>query len=277
MTPQRRTPTPTPRRIVGIGAAVAAMVAFVLLVANVFQGDETPDHPPPLQTTDRTPPIESENGPFRLRQDELGVALTATRDSVAHARTLSFYRSLRAYPGAPPRIPHGLTDEEFRSGSCQTCHRRGGYVTRFGNYAPVTPHPERTPCLQCHVPRDTLVGTPLPDRPGQDTCGQCHVDPDAPPQTLAQSTWSTVPWPELGRRAMPEAPLWIPHGLESRSVCLACHAGPGAVEEIRTDHPERIVCRQCHVPISDEGWTFPDPLGPAGPPLDGTAAAEVGS
>ncbi len=47
---------------------------------------------------------------------------------------------------------------------------------------------------------------------------------------------------------MDGSPLWIPHDLQLRGNCLACHGGPAAVAEIRTAHPERANCRQCHVP-----------------------------
>ena len=49
----------------------------------------------------------------------------------------------RAYPGAPPLIPH---DVEARKGMCLTCHETGVAG------APIVPHPTRDPvCLQCHV------------------------------------------------------------------------------------------------------------------------------
>jgi cytochrome c-type protein NapB len=35
-----------------------------------------------------------------------------------------------------------------------------------------------------------------------------------------------------------------------RENCAACHAGPAAREEIRTSHPERTRCRQCHVEVT---------------------------
>jgi cytochrome c-type protein NapB len=35
-----------------------------------------------------------------------------------------------------------------------------------------------------------------------------------------------------------------------RENCAACHTGPAAREEIRTSHPERTRCRQCHVPVT---------------------------
>jgi cytochrome c-type protein NapB len=45
---------------------------------------------------------------------------------------------------------------------------------------------------------------------------------------------------------MPGSPPPIPHALQMRENCRACHAGPGAVAELRTTHPERVTCRQCH-------------------------------
>jgi len=54
------------------------------------------------------------------------------------------------------------------------------------------------------------------------------------------------PW--KGSRATVGAPPRIPHALQMRGECLACHAGPGARVELRTTHPERVRCRQCHVP-----------------------------
>jgi nitrate reductase cytochrome c-type subunit len=52
----------------------------------------------------------------------------------------------RAYPGAPPLIPH---DVETRKGLCLTCHETGVAG------APIVPHPTRDPvCLQCHVGQD---------------------------------------------------------------------------------------------------------------------------
>ena len=49
---------------------------------------------------------------------------------------------------------------------------------------------------------------------------------------------------------------------------MACHGGPAAVEEIRTTHPERGNCRQCHVPAVTEEEVFTRPLD-AGRPSTG--------
>ena len=248
-----------PAGILGIGTAIVLMVALVMAVGTLLTSDAgEPDHPPPLRLEAAEQPIALESGVFRLSAADLGVAPSVTGDSAAHARTLYMYRRIRAYPGAPPRVPHGLTEEEFWSSRCNVCHLRGGYVARFGAYAPVTPHPEFGSCLQCHAVADTLVGTPLPSLGSAESCSQCHVNPDAAAPTFVAHDWASTEWPDIGRRAMPEGPLWIPHDAQLRSNCLACHSGPGAVTEIRTDHPERANCLQCHlVAPQDEGGGDP--------------------
>jgi cytochrome c-type protein NapB len=244
-------------RVAGIGSAILVMLGLVLLFGNIFMGAENePSHPPALSFDGFERPITAEADVFLLGPDELGVAPSAEGVEAAHPRTLEMFRKLRAFPGAPPRIPHGLTDEEFRVGRCTICHLRGGYVARFGTYAPVTPHPEYSSCLQCHVGSDTVVGTPLPTR-GEDSCRQCHVDPEAVAPTFVGHDWIAAAWPERGQRAMTESPLWIPHDRQLRGNCLACHSGPGAMNEIRTDHPERTNCLQCHVPAPVDDAVFP--------------------
>ena len=103
---------------------------------------------------------------FRTSTAVLAVTPTPGPRRSAHPRTLATYRSLRSYPGAPPRVPHGLTPNEFRTGGCTTCHERGGFSQRFGAYVPVTPHPEMGQCLQCHVPDAPRVGIALPTDAG---------------------------------------------------------------------------------------------------------------
>jgi cytochrome c-type protein NapB len=203
----------------------------------------------PSRTLPASPvdPIAAEANVFRTRWGFVAAAPDERPRHEARARTLAIYHRLRAYPGAPPRIPHGLTQEEYLTGRCLICHERGGYAPRFGAYAPVTPHPEFGACLQCHVPDAMAVGVPLPGESGQLVCKQCHVDPDKPPPSLASVNWVARPWPVLGGAAMPGSPPVIPHSLQLRGDCLACHSGPGAVRELRTPHPERINCRQCHV------------------------------
>jgi cytochrome c-type protein NapB len=264
-------PDTPPRRLIEIVTAIVVMAAVVVLVGKYFEGSSGKlEYPEPIDVGAGGRPIASEANVFRISHDELGVFPAFERDTSAHVRSLDMYRRLRAYPGAPPRVPHGLTDEEFRNSSCNICHLRGGWVARFNTYAPVTPHPEFSSCLQCHVAQDTLVGRPLPIAGDAVTCRQCHIDPDADPAIFVDIDWRTVPWPETNMQAMPQSPQWIPHDFQTRSNCLACHSGPGAVVDLRTDHPERANCRQCHVQASEAATTFLGPSDGSGRRSEGT-------
>ena len=190
-------------------------------------------------------PIAAEAGVYRTGTRMLSVGDPETPRRPANPRTLHLYQVRRAFPGAPPRIPHGLTNVEFRTSACNTCHERGGYSPRFGAYVPVTPHPEQSACLQCHVVEDQVSGVDLPGHDPNTICSQCH-DPDAPRRLAPER--GAARWPRLAASSDGSPPV-VPHQFWGRENCVACHAGPGAVQEIRTGHPERSGCRQCHVPL----------------------------
>jgi len=168
--------------------------------------------------------------------DENGAAIFETYNALSREymegtssqRTLEEYYALRQYPGSPPYIPHLVEEESQEQIACLTCHKKGGWTEELKRHTPVTPHPENTYCRQCHVRMETesrFVG----------------ID------------WISVPPPRLGRSHLPGAPPPIPHDLQMRGNCIACHVGPGAVVTIRVDHPSRGNCRQCHVPDSFAG------------------------
>jgi cytochrome c-type protein NapB len=138
-------------------------------------------------------------------------------------RTLSEYYSRRQYPGSPPFIPHKVEEPDLAPIECLTCHARGGWTEELKRNTPLTPHPEQVACRQCHV---TVTEAEL----------------------FAENDWMSVAPPRLGRASLPGAPLPIPHELQMRGNCIACHVGPGAVAAIRVEHPSRGNCRQCHVP-----------------------------
>ncbi|HSJ23116.1 MAG TPA: cytochrome c3 family protein [Longimicrobiales bacterium] len=209
-------------------------------------------------------PIAAEALVFRSTPAAVASAVAVVRRADAHPRTLATYRSLRAYPGAPPRVPHGLTIEEFRQSSCNNCHERGGYAPRFGAYVPVTPHPERAGCLQCHATDATVVGRPLPDDRPDALCRQCHAALAAAPAERGPA-WPAAAWPEV-RGSADGAPPDIPHDVQQRGNCLACHMGPAAVAEIRTTHPDRTNCRQCHLAPAEGWWPTLSPPSSTGLP-----------
>jgi nitrate reductase (cytochrome), electron transfer subunit len=206
------------------------------------------------------PPIPAEADVFRLMAADIAAGATGAPRAGARARTLAAFRTLRAYPGAPPRIPHALAPEEFRGTTCNTCHERGGYSARFEAYAPITPHPEFRNCLQCHAADDGAVGVAVRGRAFNGDAAATR-SPRASAAPLVALDWKTTSWPSTNLRAMDGSPPAIPHTLELRGNCLACHGGPAAVAEVRTTHPERANCRQCHVPatydVEDEAFTRP--------------------
>jgi cytochrome c-type protein NapB len=137
-------------------------------------------------------------------------------------RTLSQYYSRRQYLGSPPEIPHPVEvhGEELE---CIMCHADGGWTDILKRMTPVTPHPELASCMQCHL-------WPVTD-------------------SLFRATdWQSLSPPRLGRSHLPGAPLPIPHDLQMRENCNACHVGPGTVAAIRMKHQWWGNCWQCHVP-----------------------------
>tara|TARA_R110002126_G_scaffold27665_18_gene92880 strand:- start:1338 stop:1682 length:345 start_codon:yes stop_codon:yes gene_type:complete len=78
-------------------------------------------------------------------------------------------------------------------------------------------------------------------------CNQCHVFRETDELFVSSSFEGWRPDGLHGKRAHENAPPVMPHPLQLRENCLACHSGPAAREEIRTTHPERSNCKQCHV------------------------------
>ena len=182
----------------------------------------------------------AEVGSGALRADrglQTWAAMTATMaaptgkpvtDEVTRGRSLDERASRRAYNGAPPVIPHaahGLDDL-----SCLACH---GEALKIGTRtAKSLPHPYLTNCTQCHA-------AAAPAFLGKNGDGM-----------LAESVWKGVAAPRSGPRATPGAPPAVPHTLEMRSNCMACHGAHGW-PGMQTSHPERRNCLQCHAPIQD--------------------------
>jgi nitrate reductase cytochrome c-type subunit len=130
----------------------------------------------------------------------------------------------RTFDGAPPVIPHRTF-----GAACTSCHTQRGMAVEGIGFAPPSPHIE-------------TVGMSAISR-----CQQCHVF------RQTSSVWRQNGFEGLrqdlrhGARTHPYAPPVIPHRTFMRENCLACHSGPAAREQIRTPHPERMRCRQCHV------------------------------
>jgi len=242
-------------------SAITAMVAAVAVMKRLTAAMEREPG------TDAVPlvsapaePIRAEAQVFRTSPAMLAIEPATDRERSAHPRTLATVHYLRAYPGAPPRIPHPLTADEFRTDACRTCHERGGFSVRFSAYVPVTPHPERGICLQCHVGLDSVIGAAAPDPNPNARCPQCHGPSGGPVRAEGKATWPTTVWPALPQLTPDRDPPPIPHDLQFRENCLTCHGGPSAVAEIRTKHPEWANCRQCHVALDPSAGSYARPV-----------------
>lgn len=260
MSPAGRRGSARVMRVFLLAAAIVAVVASVVAARRIGApgASSTSEEPPAAVAFIPAPdePISAEAEVFRTTDAVLAIAPDSGPRRAAHPRTLSTYRALRAYPGAPPRIPHGLTPKEFQTGDCNACHQRGGYSQRFGAYVPITPHPDLGACLQCHVGDAALMAIPLPSTDPSARCRQCHA-PGTTPKLAEPAGWTPPSWPATIATSPGEPPPPIPHTLQLRGNCLACHAAPSGVQEIRTTHADRGNCRQCHLALdADAGpWT----------------------
>jgi len=234
-------------------SAITAATAAVVGVRRTTSAHRAAPTPPPVAAiASPVQPIPAEAYVFRTNPGMLALGPAAERERSAHPRRLSTMRFLRAFPGAPPRIPHGLTADEFRTDGCRTCHQRGGFSVRFSAYVPVTPHPERGICTQCHLGVDSVMGMVVADADPNARCPMCHSIGGGKVREGVSLTWETTVWPPVVKASRGDPPPPIPHGLQFRENCLTCHAGPAAVAELRTPHPERVACRQCHLAPSSE-------------------------
>ena len=127
----------------------------------------------------------------------------------------------RAYDGAPPVMPH--SKNFARTKTCLECHQQGMYL---GNrYARPMSHAYLVNCEQCHVESK-------------------HLYLDFARQPVSNNFMGLHP-PVGGMRASAVSPPVMSHGTMMRINCLACH-GPNGYQGLRTAHPERLNCVQCH-------------------------------
>jgi cytochrome c-type protein NapB len=137
----------------------------------------------------------------------------------------------RAFDGAPPLVPHPIAQDS--TAACLACHGPGLVIK--DKVASKLSHAAYTSCTQCHVPS---VGTRMP------------IQEVALRQPLTENQFTGLNAPLKGARAWPLAPPTIPHPTWMRSDCMSCH-GPQGLYGLRTPHPDRQSCQQCHVPSAD--------------------------
>ena len=146
--------------------------------------------------------------------------LSQAIDLPARLAALEERVEFRAYFGAPPVIPHEIEQLDSEA-DCMTCH-----ADEVGQGNPQVPHARLVSCTQCHVLQEN----------------ELFVEIDG-----AGNSFSGLQEPAGGSRAWPGAPPMIPHSTLMRNRCLSCHGLEDHVG-LRSSHPERLSCRQCHAP-----------------------------
>ncbi|MEN9577054.1 MAG: diheme cytochrome precursor [Pseudomonadota bacterium] len=134
--------------------------------------------------------------------------------------------SRRAFNGAPPVIPH-VVDQQAEP-NCLVCHQTGMVID--GKTAPAVSHPPFASCLQCHVVASAPSGLTASE--------------------FAGNSFSSVGFAHQGGRAWSGAPPVVPHSSWMRNECGSCHGVSGRLG-IRTTHPSRQSCVQCHALSAD--------------------------
>lgn len=134
----------------------------------------------------------------------------------------------RAYDGAPPTVPHPVTQDS--SAACLACHGQGLQVKE--RFASKISHPAYGgSCTQCHVSTRSSFSA---------------AEAALYSAPLAENSFQGSEAPPNGPRAWPGAPPVIPHRTLMRGDCMSCH-GPAGLFALRTPHPDRQSCTQCHV------------------------------
>lgn len=147
----------------------------------------------------------------------------------------------RAYDGAPPTIPHRIS--QMGPPDCTACHQTGLKIGEL--VAPKLSHPVYASCTQCHVVKtDPRTDAPKVAAPANEFAGL--------------AAWGK------GTRAWPGAPPTIPHPTAMRPDCTSCHGPLGAIG-LKTPHPWRQSCTQCHVPDATKDQHAPAALGQPAP------------
>lgn len=230
---------------INIGLAVVISVAFVgfAIGTSPMQNRESPFSLTPAAEAAGEVPAARTYGELRARgpvhpQDAWtsdAAALTAglpsrgdaavpTGDRIA---SLAARAERRAFDGAPPTIPHPI--RQGATAECLACHDGGARLR--GRTASAMSHGPLVNCTQCHVVSEAPMPAALRLEGGPFAVENSFVGRASPVQ---------------GERAWSIAPPVIPHTTFMRERCESCHGVAGA-DPIRSSHPYRQNCSQCHV------------------------------
>ncbi|MFM2090635.1 MAG: hypothetical protein RLZZ127_1124 [Planctomycetota bacterium] len=236
--------TPHPRwwTVAGMAVVAVALVGFVVGLGHPAPAWTAPErtapvpvpggHLPAVTYAEMDGKARGPNRDYRSRLETLvehrpGVLDPVQTSAASRAAAVAARALRRAYNGAPPVIPHPVLDTN-EVASCFQCHGDGRIID--GLIAPKMSHQPYTNCTQCHAP--VAVGTPgITD------------------ELVVPNGFVGAPSAGRGPRAYPGAPPQIPHSTHMRENCMSCHGLLGSAG-LRTPHPDRVNCQQCHAPAA---------------------------
>ena len=118
-------------RYVLIGLAVVLMATVVVVVGHGLTAGQQPARVPPVEAS-ATPVLPSEAGMYRRAANAVDYAAMPRQPN--RRRTLAVFYARRAYPGAPPIIPHAVDDGAVSEALGEAAHvddRRTRGVAHF--------------------------------------------------------------------------------------------------------------------------------------------------
>lgn len=237
--------------------SILTFAVISLAIAGFFTGLQSP-----MKSKQSPPPLQVENSETAHPKDVATGVIPATHYSEmpratnaqqSHTRLASLKSSVdplvkfqidpkeklqaltrrdqnRAYNGAPPTIPHPI--DQISDASCVACHVKGAKTQSLR--IPQMSHHLLSNCTQCHVEKSPR-----------------HLEPIV----FRENSFDGLDAPQAGPRAFAMAPPQIPHATWMRSNCMSCHGTTG-LHGIRTTHPWRNNCQQCHAPAAELDQTF---------------------
>lgn len=242
--------SPTSGRALQIFLSAVLAVAFVGYFLGMKQSSGQIEGLTSFTTTDRDQtgmPArtygELMNDPFAANDhwpEQIGILSDRTTPPIdqevqypeeGKEETLALRAQRRAYAGAPPTVPHPV--KQRGALACLACHGDG--VTIKGVLAPPMSHEPMDNCTQCHV----SSSGPVP--------GAANPDYE---MLSTQNLFEGLPEPRDGEAAWIGAPPTMPHSTLMREDCASCH-GVNGRQGLRTSHPWRQNCVQCHTPSAD--------------------------
>lgn len=164
----------------------------------------------------------------RLKGNTPGYLDDVNNEDASKEDVLKERATNRAFDGAPPTVPHPTIQTE--SPDCLVCHEKGLQIR--GRIASPISHNIMHNCTQCHTTSHR-----------QDPAVEPFLsDDNISWENSFEGRQATIE----GRREFTIGPPQIPHTTLMRERCDSCHGLNGSLA-IRTPHPDRFNCQQCHV------------------------------